>query len=168
MLCALLAGSSPPGFRLFGFGAAPGSFGVLFLFGCAAGRHGLHSWGGRPSINKLSPGSCPGQQQLCVKTSVLEAGPGGGGKRKKKTGPKKKKTGGPSQLKHSVSTTGGRSSIKKRRWGTVPAQTIGLHYWGLVQYKRQHLGDRPRVDNGQLFWGDRPRDQQSTALNGVR
>ena len=25
-----------------------------------------------------------------------------------------------------------------------------LHYWGLVQYKKQHLGDRPRVDNGQL------------------
>ena len=43
------------------------------------------SWTG----NKLSPGSCPGQQQLCVKTSVLEAGPGGGGK--KKTGPQKKK-----------------------------------------------------------------------------
>ena len=45
------------------------------------------------------------------------------------------------------STTGGRSRIKKRRWGTVRAKIIGLHYWGPVQYKKRHLGDCPRVNN---------------------
>ena len=77
-------------------------------------------------------------------------------KNKKQARKKKKKTGGPSQLKHSVSTTGGRSSIKSGAGGPSQLKQSVCTTGGWSSIKKQHLGDRPRVDNGQLPWGDRP------------
>ena len=80
---ALLVGSSPPGFGCLVLGlplVRLRSFSFL-----VARRGATDCMGGRPSINKLSPGSCPGQQQLCVKTSVLSRRR----RKKKKTGKNK-------------------------------------------------------------------------------
>ena len=126
--CALLAGSSPPpvfGCLVLGLPLVRlGSFSFLVArrgaTDCIAGRQAQYKqtvpW-------KLSRSTTALWKDLRVG--------GRARRRRKKTNKqknrpekKKKNTGGPSQPEHSVSTTGG------RRWGTVPAQTIGLHYWG--------------------------------------